>query len=112
MELISQLWEPWKSVTMNFIVKLPKSKNSVMRKEYNSILMITDQLSKEAKFILMNEATDALGTAHLIVWKIIANKSLSEEWITDRDLKFISHFWKTLMRRLGVKHKVSMAYHS
>ncbi len=112
MKLISQLQKSWKSVAMNFIVKLLKSKDLITKKEYNSILTITDWLMKYAMFISMNEATDASGTAHLMIWNVIANESLSDEWITDRDSKFMSHFWQTLMRKLEVKHKASTAYHS
>jgi hypothetical protein len=44
------------------------------------------------KFILINKATEASETAHLIVKEIVATKELSDEWITDRDSKFISYF--------------------
>jgi hypothetical protein len=34
--------EPWKSVAMDFIVKLPKSKDPATEKKYDSILTTTD----------------------------------------------------------------------
>jgi hypothetical protein len=40
--LIATPREPWKSVAMDFIVKLLKSKDPAIRKKYNSILTITD----------------------------------------------------------------------
>jgi hypothetical protein len=42
MELIATLKKPWKSVVMDFIVKLPRLKNPTTQKEYDSILMTTD----------------------------------------------------------------------
>ena len=36
---------------------------------------------------------------------------LPRELILDRDKLFISRFWKALMAQLGVKHKLSTAYH-
>ncbi|KAL1960957.1 hypothetical protein VTO42DRAFT_4845 [Malbranchea cinnamomea] len=36
---------------------------------------------------------------------------LPKEWITDRDSKFTSQFWNTLMEQLGVKQKLSTAGH-
>jgi transposase InsO family protein len=97
---------------MDFIVKLPKSQNPISEKEYNSILTITDRLTKEAKFALINKATDAPGTAYLVVQNMVATEGLSDKWITNRDSKFISHFWQTLIARLGVKHNASTAYYS
>jgi hypothetical protein len=34
-----------------------------------------------------------------------------EEWITDRDTKFASKFWQALITKLGIKSKLSTAYH-
>jgi transposase InsO family protein len=96
---------------MDFIMKLPKSRDPISGKEYDSILIITDRLIKEAKFALINEATDAPGTAYLVVQNVVATEGLPNEWITNRDPKFMSHFWQTLIARLGVKHNTSTAYH-
>jgi hypothetical protein len=111
MQLILQLQEPWKSVAIDFIVKLPKSRDSISEKEYNSILIITNWLIKEAKFASINKATNAPNTAHLVMREVVATEGLSNKWITNRDLKFMSHFWQTLMARLGVKYKASTAYY-
>jgi hypothetical protein len=111
MQSIPQLREPWKSVAMDFIVKLPKSKDPTSGREYDSIFTITDRLTKEAKFVPFNEATDAPGTAHIVMREVVATEGLPDEWITDRDSKFMSHFWQTLMARLGIRHNASTAYH-
>jgi hypothetical protein len=97
---------------MDFIVKLSKSRDLILGKEYNSILTITNRLIKEVKFALINKVTDAPGTAHLVMREVVAIKDLSNKWIINRDPKFISHFWQTLIARLGVKYKVSTAYYS
>jgi hypothetical protein len=92
MESIATPKKPWKLVVMDFIVKLPRLKDPTTQKEYDSILTTTDQLTKEAKFIPTNKATEASETAHLVVKEIVATEGLPDEWITDRDPKFISHF--------------------
>jgi hypothetical protein len=96
---------------MDFIVKLPKSRDLTNSREYNSIFTITDRLTKEVKFVPFNKATNAPGVAHIVMREVVATKGLSDEWITDRDLKFMSYFWQTLIVRLGVKHNASTAYH-
>jgi hypothetical protein len=42
MQSILQLQESWKLVAIDFIVKLPKSRDSILGREYNSILTITN----------------------------------------------------------------------
>jgi hypothetical protein len=96
---------------MDFIVKLPKSKNPTNSKKYNNIFMIINRLTKEAKFVFFNEAIDAPGVAHIIMREVVATESLLDEWITNRDLKFMSHFWQTLIARLGVKYNVLTVYY-
>lgn len=108
---IPQLRKPWESVAMDFITKLPKSKEPQTGVEYDSILTITDRMTKYAYFIPFIEATTAPETAYVILRTVIANHGLPKEWITDRDPKFTSHFWTTLMEKLGVQKKMSTAYH-
>jgi hypothetical protein len=97
---------------MDFIVKLLKSRDSISEKEYNSILTITDRLTKEVKFALINKVTNAPATAHLVMQEVVATEGLPNEWIINRDSKFMSHFWQTLTVRLGIKYKASTAYYS
>jgi hypothetical protein len=111
MQLILQLYKPWKSVAMDFIVKLPRSRNPTFGKEYNSIFTITNRLIKEAKFMPFNKTTDAPNVAYIIMREVVATESLLDKWITNRDLKFMSHFWQTLIARLGVRHNALTAYH-
>jgi hypothetical protein len=61
---------------MDFIVKLPKSRDPISGKKYNSILTITDRLTKEAKFAPINKVTNAPGTAHLVVREVVATEGL------------------------------------
>ena len=108
---IPQLRKPWDSVAMDFITKLPKSKDPVTGMEYDSILTITERMTKYGYFIPCNESMTAPQTANLILRTVIANHGLPKEWITDRDPKFTSNFWTTLMARLGVDRGMSTAYH-
>ena len=42
---------------------------------------------------------------------MVSNHGLPKEFITNRDKLFTSKFWETLTAELGVKHKMSTAYH-
>ena len=40
---------------------------------------MTDQLIKEAKFVLINKETDATGITHIILEEVIIDKGILEE---------------------------------
>ena len=103
--------EPWKSIAMDFVVKLPLSRESWTGHEYDSILVITDRLTKYAYMVPYNESSTAETLSQVFLRTIIANHGTPREIISDRDKLFTSKFWTTLMALLGTKRKLSSAFH-
>jgi hypothetical protein len=101
----------WKSIALDFIVKLPLSKEPMTKVKYDSILVITDRLTKYGHFVPYMEASDATELAYTFLKIVICNHGLPEEIISDRDKLFTSKFWTSLMAQLGANHKLSTAYH-
>ena len=96
--------KPWAHIMADFIVKLPLSRG------YDSILVVCDQLTKMAYFI-PTEKTSAKGLAVLFrdhVWKL---HGLPESIISDRGAQFVAGLMKELNGMLGIKTKLSMAFH-
>ena len=83
---------PWASITLNFVVKLSKSKEPLMKAVYDLILVITDRLMKYRYFIPYKEASSAEKLAYMFLRVIAANHGLPEEIISDRDKLFTSKF--------------------
>ena len=102
---------PWASITLNFVVKLPKSKEHLTKAVYDLILVITDRLMKYRYFISYKEALSAEELAYMFLRVIAANYGLPEEIISDRDKLFTFKFWKSLVNQLGIHHKLSTSYH-
>lgn len=101
----------WKVITMDFIVKLPKSKEPMTGVEYDSVWVVTDKLTKYVYMIPYKEGSTATQFAYAFRRHITANHGIPEEIISDRDKLWTSNFWKSLMAQLGVYHKLSTAYH-
>ena len=101
----------WESIAMDFITKLPKSREPMTKTLYDSILVITDRLTKYCYFLPYREESTAEDLAYTFIRIIGSQHGLPEEIISDRDKQFTSKFWKALMSLLGVKHKLSTAYH-
>ena len=101
----------WKSIALDFIVKLPPSKEPMTGVVYDSILVITDRLTKQGKFIPYKEGSTANDLSYAFARNIISQHGLPEEIISDRDKLFTSKFWTSLMARMGAHHKLSTAFH-
>ena len=90
---------------MDFITKLPV----VVGKD--AILVVCDRLSKITHFVATTEGTSAEGLARLFrdnVWKL---HGLPESVVSDRGLQFVAELTKQLNRMLGIKTKLSTAFH-
>jgi len=55
----------WQSVAIDFIVKLPLSKEPIIGIEFDSIIVVTDRLTKRAYFILVKESMTAEELAYV-----------------------------------------------
>jgi len=102
---------PWQSVALDFIVKLPGSVEPLTKATYDSILVITDRLTKYGYFLPYREDASADDLAYTFMRTVVANHTLPNEIISDRDKLTRSRFWQSLMNQLGTKSKLSTAYH-
>ena len=95
----------WIHLTVDFITKLP----IVAGKDV--ILVICDRLSKMMHFVATTEETLAEELARLLrdnVWKL---HGLPESIVLDRGPQFAAELTKELNRMLGIKMKLSTAFH-
>ena len=90
--------KPWHTVTFDFIVKLPKTARG-----NDSICVFVDKLTKMVHFVACREELSAKDFAELYVDQIWRLHGLSREFITDRDRRFTSAFWKGVTELLGTK---------
>jgi hypothetical protein len=68
---------------MDFITKLPPSKDTTTGTTYNSILSVVDRLTKWAYFIPYKETWSAEQLADVVFRHIASVHRWPEEWITE-----------------------------
>lgn len=76
---------------MEFIVILLRT-----QKVKDSIIMVVDHFAKTAHFTPCNKTNDASKVAKLFIKEIMSLYGIPRTIVLDRDIKFLSHFWKTL----------------
>ena len=96
---------------MDFITKLPPSKEPGSGQVFDSILVIVDRLTKYAHFILYKETYTAEQLGHIVLDRLIRHHGMPITFVTDRDKLFTSNYWKTLVASMGIKHKLSTAFY-
>jgi hypothetical protein len=94
--------------SMDFIIKLP-----ITARGHDSICVFVDRLTKMVHFVPgpCKEKLFAKGFAELYVDNVFCYHSLSKEFISDRDSRFTSEFWKGVTELLGTRLCVSSSFH-
>lgn len=107
---------PWSVIGIDLIVKLPPSFSSAgsdpqSASTFDSILVITDHLSKGAHFIKCNESMDSAALARVFIDRFYRYHGLPDKIVSDRGATFVSAFWKALSQALQMQLAPSTAYH-
>jgi len=95
----------WSHLTVDFITKL------LVVAGKDAVLVVCDRLSKMTHFVATMEGTSAEGLVRLFrdnVWKL---HRLLESVVSDRGPQFAAELTRELNRMLGIKTKLSMAFH-
>ena len=95
---------------MDFVTGLPIS-TDWKRESYDSILVIVDWLTKMVHYEPVNITIDAPGLAEVILDVVVWYHGLSDSIVSDRGLLFTSKFWSLLCYFLGIKRRLSTAFH-
>jgi transposase InsO family protein len=97
---------PWQSNAMDFITDLPLSHGR------DQLWVIIDRFTKMAHFIPLKQGQrGAEDLARIFAREIWRFHGLPTDIVSDRDSRFTSEFWQEFLRLLGIRPRMSTAFH-
>ena len=96
---------------MDFVVKLPKSKNPTTQEIYDSIMVMVVKLTKYVLMIPFKKKYKINQFGFILLDKLIKNHGIPASITSNKNKFFTSNYWKTLISTIGTKLKMSTAYH-
>ena len=96
---------PWQHLTMDY-KSFPRDKEG-----FDMLFVVIDRLSKQSYSIPCHKTITARGMAELFLKYIWCREGYPDSIVSDRGPQFISSFWAEVCRILGIKIKLSTAFH-
>ena len=98
----------WQEITVDFITTLPICLR--YNRRYYSIIVVVDRLSKKRKFIPL-DLLDIEAVVQAFVEWVWREEGYPYSIVSDRGIQFVAHFWRRLYERIGIRPKLSIAFH-
>ena len=96
----------WECMSMDFVLGLPKIKTRL-----ENGYVVVDTFNEMSHFIPCKTTHDDSYIAHLFFKEVVRIHRLPLSIVSNIDVKFMSHFWKTLWNRLAANFSFGSTYH-
>jgi transposase InsO family protein len=101
--------EPWEAIGVDFVGPLPLSSNR--DGEFDCITVVICQLTAMSEIFPSRTNYKARDVAELMFKNVYKHHGLPKIIVSDRDVLFTSAFWEHLNALIGIKLRMSSAYH-
>jgi len=99
-------YSPWQSIAMDFITDLPLSDDC------DQLWVVIDRFTKMAHFVPLKKEGKTTGDlVKIFAREIWRHHGLPTDIVSDRDSRFTSGVWKEFLQLLGIRPRMSTAFH-
>ena len=91
---------------MEFMTHLPRTP-----RRHDAVWVIVDRLTKSTHFLAVQMTFTLKEFCRLYLQKIVRLHGVSVSIVSDRDPKFMAHFWKSFQKVMGTQLTMSIAFH-
>ena len=96
----------WEHITMDFMTHLPRTPQG-----HDAVWVIVDQLTKSAHFLAVRMTFTLERFYKLYIREIVRLHGVLVSIVSDRDLRFTTHFWKSFQKAMSTRLTMSTAFH-
>ena len=96
----------WEHVTMDFVTHLTWTS-----RRHDAVWVIVDQLTKSAHFLAVRMTFTLEEFCRLYISEVIRLHAVPVSILSDRDPRFMAHFWKSFQKAMGTQLTMSTAFH-
>lgn len=75
------------------------------------MILVVDRFSKMTPFIFCKKTNDSTKVVYFFSREIAILHVLLRSILSDRDTRFLGHFWRILWKNMGSKFMYSLEYH-
>ena len=91
---------------MDFVTHFPRTP-----RKHDALWVIVDQLTKSAYFLVVWMTFTLEEFCRLIIREIVRVHGVPVSIVSDRDPRFMAHFWKSFQKAVGTRLTISTAFH-
>ena len=92
---------------MDFVTHLPLTLS-----RHDAVWVIVDRLTKSAHFLAVRMTFTMKELCRLYIREIVWLHGVLVSIVSDRDPRFMTHFWKSFQKAMGTQLTMSIAFHS